>query len=67
MGVVVGPGDSHPASSGQKLPREGALARPAWRGLALGLGRPSSDPPLAHGWLCDLRPLACLSELLLHL
>lgn len=49
MEVVGGPGDTHPASPGQKLPREGALARPAWRGLALGLGRPSSDPPLAHG------------------
>lgn len=41
----VGVGDSHPASAGQKLPREGALARPAWRGLALGPGRPSSILP----------------------
>lgn len=62
MEVVGGPGDTHPASSGQKLPREGALARPAWRGLAGPV--PILPWPMAAVWP---GPPACLSEPCWHL
>lgn len=40
MGAVGRPG-----TPTLPLSREGALARPAWTGLALGVGRPRPDPP----------------------